>query len=279
MNPSPSSPRRALRGGLAAPALLAAAGLLALTGCGSSATSSGDSSASASGSGDQKVTVFAAASMTKAGDELAAKFKETHPDADISFNYAGSSKLVQQIDQGATPDLFISADEANMDKARKLGEFSDADAPTVIATNTLQLVTAADNPAGITSLQDIADDQIAVCAPEVPCGTLAKEALEHAGVTLQHPSEEANVSAVSTKISQGAVDGGFIYSTDAKSLNEDGNKYKTFDLQGIEENEYPMSLTNTGEKNDEAKEFAAWLSGNDARDILSKYGFGAGQGK
>ena len=48
-----------------------------------------------------------AASLTKAGDELAAKYRESHPDAQIQFNYAGSSKLVQQIGQGAGADLFV----------------------------------------------------------------------------------------------------------------------------------------------------------------------------
>ncbi|WP_270239232.1 molybdate ABC transporter substrate-binding protein [Rothia kristinae] len=255
--------------------------LLLLPACGSGADSAADSSASSSAAadqeGDQRVTVFAAASLTKAGDELAAKYRESHPDAQIQFNYAGSSKLVQQIDQGADPDLFISADRKNMDKARQLSAFSDADDPTVIATNTLQLVTAADNPAGIGSIQDISDDRIAVCAPEVPCGTLAQEALDAAGVSLEKPSEEANVSAVSTKISQGSVDAGFVYSTDAQALNADGQRYTAIDLQGIQENEYPMSLTHTGQSKETARQFAQWLSTDEARQILAKYGFGAPQ--
>lgn len=260
---------------------VAAVGMIALSACSSgSGDASSSSSASASSSASGKATVFAAASLKEAGKELQEDFQKKNPGTQIDFNYAGSSKLVQQIGQGAGADLFVSADQNNMDKAAKLAEFSDTkDSQKVIATNTLQLVTAPGNPAHISSINDIADDKIAVCAPEVPCGTLAKEALDKAHVTLKTATQEDNVSSVATKISQSAVDAGFVYSTDALSLQKKSTsgEVKAIDLQGIEKNKYPMALTNAGEKNETAKKFADYLTSSDAQKILAKYGFGSGQ--
>lgn len=251
-----------------------AAGALLLTGCGGQADGSGSSGESAD---DSKITVFAAASLNKAGDELASKYKEDHADTDITWNYAGSSALVQQIDQGASPDMFISADEKTMDKALKLDAFKDSQDTSVVATNTLQLATAPGNPGGITSIQDAADKPVAVCAPEVPCGNLAQQALDAANVELDRGSEEANVSAVSTKVSQGEVDAGFIYSTDVMNLQKNSKDVSAIDLKGIQKNKYPAAMTDSGKKNSKADDFYSWLSSDDARTILQKYGFGSGE--
>ncbi|WP_130839728.1 molybdate ABC transporter substrate-binding protein [Corynebacterium neomassiliense] len=267
---------------------LCAAVVLLLSGCtNSQRDSSGTSPASAAQDGqdgqeDAAVTVFAAASLKNVGDELAAAFvADGHPGARITWNYAGSSKLVQQIGQGAEADLFISADEENMAEARKLDEFRDAD-PVVVATNRLVLATAPGNPGSLTSLDDLKTDRelrIALCADGVPCGTLAHRYLDSAGVTLESPTEEANVSDVSTKVSAGDVDAGFIYSTDAqalqKNLRPDQGKVETFDIPGIEDNRYPAALTTGGSQNRTAQEFLDWLTTDRARSILAGYGFGA----
>lgn len=262
--------RRGRRTRLGAGLSVAAAGALLLAGCGGS---SGDSGSDNS----DTVTVFAAASLNKAGDELASKYKEDHPETDIKWNYAGSSKLVQQIDQGASADMFISADQQNMDKALALDAFKDSQDTSVIATNTLQLVTAPGNPGDIHSIQDASGKPVAVCAPEVPCGTLAQQALDAASVELDDASQEANVSAVSTKISQGEVDAGFVYSTDALNMKKNSEDVEAIDLKGIEKNKYPAAITDSGSKNDGAKDFYKWLESDDAKKILKKYGFGSGQ--
>ncbi len=220
---------------------------------------------------DTTATVFAAASLAPVGEELTAAFTQEHPGADIVFNFAGSSALLRQIGEGAPSDLFISADIATMDSALKLAEFAGSDT-TVIATNRLVLVTADGNPGGITELAHITDNLIARCAPEVPCGTLTGQALAHAGVQPGTSSEEANVAAVSTKIATGAVDAGFVYSSDAQSLAHTQDNV-IIELAGIEPNEYPMSLTSSGRDNEVARAFAGFLSSPRARDILANHGF------
>ncbi|WP_129359268.1 MULTISPECIES: molybdate ABC transporter substrate-binding protein [Micrococcaceae] len=259
---------RGRRGRLIGAIATSAVGLILLTGCGGQSNDS-------SSADDKTINVFAAASLNKAGDELASKYKESHSDTDIKWNYAGSSALVQQIDQGASPDIFVSADQQNMDKALKLDAFKDSHDTSVIATNTLQLVTAPGNPGNVHSIQDAADKPVAVCAAEVPCGTLAQQALDAASVKLDNASQEANVSAVSTKVSQGEVDAGFVYSTDALNMQKNNEDISTIDLKGIQNNQYPAALTDTGKKNGEAKDFYKWLKSDDAKQILEKYGFGS----
>lgn len=220
----------------------------------------------------ETATVFAAASLTTVGEELATAFTAEHPDAEVIFNFAGSSALVRQMNEGAPADLFISADVATMDKALELSEFSGSQSQ-IIATNRLVLVTADGNPAGITELADITDALIASCAPAVPCGTITGHALEHAGVELGLNSEEANVSDVATKISTGAVDAGFIYATDARALGMSQDN-TLIELEGIQANEYPMALTTSGRDNATAQAFAQFLGTDNAREILTRHGFG-----
>ena len=94
----------------------------------------------------------------------------------VEFSFGGSSDLVSQIQEGAPADVFASADEANMEKLT--GEDLQADDPQNFASNTLEIVTPPDNPAGITSFADLAKDgvNVVVCAPEVPCGAATVKA-------------------------------------------------------------------------------------------------------
>ena len=159
---------------LAALSALAAA-TLALTGCGATqSSSSSTASAASSQAASGKVEVFAAASLNNAGADLEKAYEAANPGVDVTFVYEGSAKLVNQIEQGATPDLLITADTKNMDKAKKLDQFS-ASETNVLVTNKLVLVTAEGNPGKINSLDDLKTTEgvVAVCKEDVPCGTIA----------------------------------------------------------------------------------------------------------
>ncbi|MGP9722459.1 molybdate ABC transporter substrate-binding protein [Corynebacterium sp. AOP40-9SA-29] len=251
-----------------------------LAGAGGLVLAAACSTSGSDGSEPSSVQVFAAASLNNAGDELAEAFAdEQGDDADITYNFAGSSALVQQIDQGADADVFISADEKNMDDALALDAFDGAE-PEVIATNQLVLATAPGNPANITALDDLAttaDARLAICADGVPCGTLAHQLLEDKGYDLANwtVSEEANVSDVATKVSTGEVDAGFMYATDAMALQKNSSEDITVvELdEDLEPNAYPAALTVDGQDNETAVEFLEWLSSDTARGILETYGF------
>lgn len=243
---------------------LALAGALALTltGCGANANTTA-------------VEIFAAASLSTAGADLETAYEQAHPGVDIVFNYAGSSKLLQQIGEGATPDILITADTATMTRGQEtLDELADT-TPHIIATNTLVLATAPNNPANIRTLTDLATDGTltALCAIEVPCGRLAHQALTDAGVTPASTTEETSVSGVATKIATGQVDAGFIYTTDATAISKDST-ITTIQLPGIEPNAYPLTLTTTGTTTPAATDLATWLTdSSEATTILTTHGF------
>jgi molybdate transport system substrate-binding protein len=257
-------------------AVLAAAAAVTTGSC---ATAGDDSTAT-------PVRVFAAASVNNVGDDLAEAFAAEHHGAAVEYTFAGSSALVRQLGQGADADLFISADQENMDSALALDAFTGA-VPRVIATNRLVLVTAPGNPLGLSSPRDlatVADGRIALCADGVPCGTLAHRFLDATGTGIHDNwtvSEEANVSDVSTKIATGEVDAGFIYSTDALALQRNSSdtgpdgRIDIIDLgDTVEPNTYPAALTTDGQDDPAARDFLDWLSSDTAREILGSYGFG-----
>ena len=259
---------------LAALSALAAA-TLALTGCGSSQASSSAASQASSG----KIQVFAAASLNNAGADLEKAYEAANPGVDITFVYEGSAKLVTQIEQGATPDMLITADTKNMDKAKKLDEFSGSDS-TVLVTNKLVLVTAEGNPGKINSLDDLKTTEgvVAVCKEDVPCGTLAHEELKKHDITLKNTTTEGKVTDVATKVTTGNADAGFIYTTDLAAAKKKGVNLGSVELTDVERNEYPAALSKTGSSSETAKKFNEWLKNSDeAKKILTESGFNTAQ--
>src|SRR5690348_5469580 len=88
-----------------------------------------------------KVTlnVFAAASLTNAFKEIGQQFQQTHPNITVSFNFAGSQTLAQQINQGAPADVFASANQTQMHTVIQAGGI-DASASKVFARNLLVVI-------------------------------------------------------------------------------------------------------------------------------------------
>ena len=93
------------------------------------------------------MTVFAAASLTAAFTEIGDAFMTANPDADVTFNFAASSELVTQINEGGAPaDVFASADQSNMTKLTDAG--NNGSDPVVFATNLLEIIVEPGNPTG-----------------------------------------------------------------------------------------------------------------------------------
>lgn len=247
--------------------------MLGLSACNSSADQ-GNQGAGAQQSAT--VEVFAAASLNNAGVDLEATYEKANPGVDIIFNFAGSSKLVQQIQEGATPDMLMTADASTMIGALEKAEELKGVSTEVIATNALVLATAHGNPADISALDDLTRQGVitALCAAEVPCGKLAHQELHGKNIVPATVTEEANVTDVSTKVATGEADAGFIYTTDAASIKMQGQDITVLELPGVERNAYPLAVTKSGSLNDAAKSFADWLAHSDqASVILTDYGF------
>lgn len=229
-----------------------------------------------------ELTVFAAASLAAAFDELAARFEQRHPSVDVQpVTYDGSSTLATQIIEGAPADVFASADEKNMQKVVDEGLASD---PELFATNTLVLVVPAGNPGEVDGLDDLADPDLTVvlCAAEVPCGTASATLLSNAGVAASVDSYEQNVTAVLTKVAAGEADAGLVYVTDAATRSSSSGSTGTGEVEAIEVdgadavvNRYPIAtLAGSGDP-DAAAAFVAFVRGEEGREVLAALGFGA----
>jgi molybdate transport system substrate-binding protein len=223
--------------------------------------------------GSGKLTVYAAASLTETFEELGARFEKEHRGVDVRLNFGGSSDLVSQIRSGAPADVFASADEANMDKPAT-DDLTES-APGVFATNTLQIVVPPDNPAGVESLQDLADPdlRLVVCAPEVPCGAAARKVAESADVTLYPVSEEQSVTDVLAKVRTGEADAGLVYVTDVIAAG-DAVRGIAFPESDAVVNRYPIAVVADTEQPDLAEAFVELVLSDAGQTVLRRAGFG-----
>lgn len=221
----------------------------------------------------QTLTVFAAASLKGTFTEIGKQFEKEHDEVTVKFNFAGSSDLVAQIQQGAPADVFASADTANMDKARVAGLLEGA--AQDFATNTLEIVTPPDNPANVDSLDDLADADIKVvlCAPEVPCGAAASGVEKASGVDIKPVSEEQSVTDVLGKVISGEADAGLVYVTDVKAAGDQVHGV-TFPESGEVVNTYPIAALRRGKDGALAEYFADYVTGPEGQAVLGAAGFG-----
>lgn len=208
---------------------------------------------------DHKVTVFAAASLTKAFTEVAQAFEQAHRDTDVVLSFAGSQSLVAQIQQGAPADLLATADTATIATVR-----SDLrTGPEVFAHNQLAIVTAPGNPLHLTSLADLARPRVKVvlAGPSVPVGKAAATALARAGVTVDPLSFEDAVTGVVGKVRLGEADAGLAYVTEL------GDGVAGVPVAGTTTDLALGTLTQAGDA------FVAFVLSAQGQAILAKHGF------
>ena len=283
-------------------ALVLTAGLLA--GCssnstsGSSAQSGSDASGSQSGDASQgesvELMVFAAASMTETLEEIAELYKEVAPNVTLVFNFASSGDLLTQIKEGADCDLFISAapkqmnamDGSLMEDTEKNPDGLDlivTDSRIDLLENKVALAVPEGNPKGIESFDQLAellesgDVFLAMGNSDVPVGQytqkiftyygLDEAALNEAGV-LTYGSD---VKEVTTQVSEGAVDCGIIYATDAFSANLEVVDGATAEMCG--QVIYPAAVLKGSAHQEEAQAFLDYLTGDEADAVFESVGF------
>ena len=258
---------------------MVAVAVLALAGCGSndkSDSSSGSESATGSElpTASGEVVVFAAASLTESFTKLGKDFEAANPEAKVTFNFAGSSALAQQINQGAPADVFASAAPKNMADVTSTGAITDK--PVTFVTNTLEIVVPAGNPAKVKGLADFAkpDLKIALCAEQVPCGAAAEKVLDAAGVTAAPDTLEQDVKAVLSKVSLGEVDAALVYRTDVRAA---GDKVEGIEFPESDKavNEYPIAACAKAPNAAGAKAFVEFVLSDRGRAVLTEAGFGA----
>jgi molybdate transport system substrate-binding protein len=259
-----------LRNALAA----AASALLLLSGCdggtdsGTPAAPTGADGANVTGT----VTVFAAASLTESFSTIGRDFEAANPGTRVAFNFAGSSALATQINQGAPADVFASAAPASMRTITDVG--NGAGAPVTFARNQLVIAVPNGNPKGIRSLVDLTrpGTKVALCAEPVPCGTAARRALDAAGANLTPVTLEQDVKAALSKLRLGEVDAALVYRTNALAASSEVDGLE-FPESTLAVNDYPIVALKGAPNLAGAQAFVAYVRSDKGRAALTAAGF------
>src|SRR5215472_4586968 len=199
--------------------IVAALVAVAAAGCSSSSSSTPSTSSSSSGG---TITVFAAASLMGTFTQLGQQFEAAHKGDTVKFSFGPSSGLSTQITSGAPADLFASASPKNMQDVVSAG---DASNPQNFAKNTMEVAVPPNNPAKVSSVNDLAKHsvKVALCQPQVPCGKVAAEVFKNVGITVKPVTLQPDVKSVLTQVETGNVDAGMVYVTDVMAA---GSKVK-----------------------------------------------------
>ena len=216
------------------------------------------------------------ASTREAIEEIAAAYHEQNG-VTVTLSPDDSSRLAQQIVNGAPADLFLSANQKWGDYVRQQGYAADS---CPLLGNTLVLVVPPGNPAGIRKPEDLtgsAVKRLAVAGPTVPAGIYARQALTH--LHLWDALEKANkvmigdnVRTTLAYVERGEVDAGIVYSTDAR-ISSGVQTVSVFAPSAHDRIVYPLVLLQTGAQNKAARPFYDHLRSPQAAKVFRKYGF------
>lgn len=227
----------------------------------------------------QTLTVSAAASMADALKEIAPRFESINPKLALRFNFGASGVLLQQINQGAPVDLFISADQETMNRAATM-QLIDVPTRKDLATNVLVLVEPVLTTGTLRALQDLnspAIKRIAIGKPAtVPAGHYTQQVLEAAKlwqVLTPKVVFADNVRQTLDYVARGEVDAGFVYRTDASLFA--GKVRVALTPQPQPAISYPMATIQASKQKEAVAMFATYLLSASAQQVLAKYGFGA----
>ncbi|MGR5117252.1 molybdate ABC transporter substrate-binding protein [Vibrio astriarenae] len=229
----------------------------------------------------ENITVFAAASMTDALDEIAQRY-ERENDIKIKRSYASSSVLARQIAQGAPADLFISANTRWMDYLVEQNAVeSDSVAPLV--RNELVMVVPSSEPVpqvSFTSASDILKllqgTRLAVGDPKhVPAGIYTQQALETLGMwqsLMPVLARANNVRSALLWVERGEARAGVVYRTDAM-VSDKVAVISTFPSLSHDAIEYPVAIVTGKSQNETTQDFYDYLKTKEAKQVFRSYGF------
>jgi molybdate transport system substrate-binding protein len=228
--------------------------------------------------------VFAAASLARSFGELAGDFERSHPGLKVELNLAGSQQLAFQIEQGASADVFASADEAWMSYLKDRSLL--ASEAQVFARNRLTVIVPRTNPARIARLQDLARPgvKVVIGAEAVPVGRYSREMLGRLArqpgfdpsfarrVLARVVSEEESVNAVVGKVQLGEADAGICYRSDISGpVSRFVRAFEIPDSANVVAT-YPIARVAGGREPDAAGEFIAYVLSADGQRVLGRRG-------
>jgi molybdate transport system substrate-binding protein len=223
---------------------------------------------------DGPALALVAASTRDAVQDLADGFtREGNPKVKVIAE--DSSKLAQQIVNGAPAHLFLSANEKWADFIKEKGLVQDR---VALLGNSLALIVPADSTAGTTGPEDLRKTgvkRIAIAGPTVPAGIYARQALKHLALWAELEKKAVfgeDVRATLAYVERGETDAGIVYTTDARISDRVRTVY-TFPAAAHEPIRYPLLLLKTGGEPRAARRFYTYLQSPRAAEVFKKYGF------
>jgi len=234
--------------------------------------------ASASAQGQARVTVFAAASLTDALQEIGTAYGREHGTR-VVFSFAASMTLARQIDLSAGADVFISADAESMDYVEQRNRIAKPSRANLLA-NRLVLIAPADSNVTLAVapqmriVEALRGGRLAMANVEtVPAGRYGKAALTALGVWTQVADRLAQGEDVRTAlayVARGEAPLGIVYATDAR-VEPRVRVVATFPENTHPPIVYPIALTPEAAAG--AAQFLAYLRGPEARAVFERAGF------
>lgn len=228
---------------------------------------------------NERVTVFAASSLTEAFEELAREFENTPDGVPIALSFAGSQVLRIQIEQGAPADVFASADSQHLSALQAGGWTAESRG---FIRNQLVLAIPEDNPADLAMFSDLPKSRRLILGTEtVPIGRYAREAIHRADTVLgkgferdvldRVTSTETNARLIRTKLLLGEADAALLYRSDVAAT------------PGLVAIEVPSAFQPTivyavatlGDNNTRAENWVDFVIGDTAAAIFARHGFEA----
>lgn len=228
----------------------------------------------------EKLIVFAAASLTETLNEIIENYKAVAPNVTITPTYDSSGALLTQIQEGAECDLFLSAGVSQMDELEESGGVLEGSRLDLLE-NEVALAVPKGNPKGVESFDQLAellksgDVFLAIGNSDVPVGQYTQKIFAYYGIDEAAIDDcltyGSNVKEVTTQVSEGAVDCGIIYATDAFSAGLTVVDGATAEMCG--QVIYPSAVVASSQHPDEAQAFLDYLTTADSGDVFESVGF------
>ena len=233
-----------------------------------------------------ELTVYAAASLKDAFTECGRLFEANHTSTKVVFNFDGSQALRTQLQQGASADIFASANTKQMNLSKGDGRIEN-DTVTIFVHNRIAILVPAANPAKIAEFRDLADPSVklVIGTPDVPVGDYARQLLNRsvndsaygpdfrAKVLANVVSEETNVNSLATKIVLGEADAGIAYASDVPAAQLD--KVTVIELPAGYQvvADYPIAVVKETKDRATAQAFIDFVLSDVGQDTLARFGF------
>lgn len=228
----------------------------------------------------ETLTIFAAASLSGAFEEIAGLYRTEHPSDRVELSFAGSQVLRTQIEQGARTDVFASADPLHMTALRQRGLIG---VDSVFARNRLVVITPASDST-IRKLADLerSDTRLVIADARAPLGRYTQEMIDKLDRGLRDGfrkrvfanlvSLESSARGVLAKVALGEADAGVVYRSDAEGARGSVRRIEIPEVWNVV-SDYPIAVLTESRSRAAARAFVALVLEARGRAILERHGF------